>query len=163
MRLIAEIGNIVAVGISDCNSRNSEIARALPDDMLNVEQKKIKWEGISETIKTTDEKNDKKYKEFIESGNLRAAQEMVYAKAKANGYIVKADFDTKKREDLSVIAKQAGLGDITEKSLTNSLAQFKKEVKAFREKNFSIRLSPTTPQTVHFSQIPLNPKCRMRV
>ena len=69
---------------------SKDLLRYLPDDMLTEEQKKTKAEGIAETIKTTNDKNDKKYKEFIESGNLRAAQAMVVASAKAHGYTIAA-------------------------------------------------------------------------
>lgn len=68
---------------------SKDLLRYLPDDMLNAEQKRIKWEGIAETIKTTDDKNDRKYKEFVESGNLRAAQDMVDAKANREGFTEK--------------------------------------------------------------------------
>lgn len=44
-------------------------------------------------------------------------------------------YDKKKREYLSVIAKSAGLGDITEASLNESITRFKKEIKEFEEKN----------------------------
>ena len=69
---------------------SKDLLRYLPDDMLTEEQKQTKLEGIAETIKTTNDKNDKKYKEFIESGNLRAAQAMVVASAKAHGYTMAA-------------------------------------------------------------------------
>ena len=68
--------------------KSKDLLRYLPDDMLDGEQKKLKWEGIAETIKRTNDKNDKKYKEYIESGNLVAAQQMVKAAAKAAGYTV---------------------------------------------------------------------------
>ena len=45
------------------------------------------------------------------------------------------DFDKKRREDLSVIAKSAGLGNITEASLKKSVAQFRKFVNSFREEH----------------------------
>ena len=74
--------------ISLVNSK--DLLRYLPDDMLSVEQKKIKREGIAETIKYTNDKNDAKYAKFIASGNIQAAQSMVDAAAKAAGYTVKA-------------------------------------------------------------------------
>jgi hypothetical protein len=58
--------------------------------MLSVEQKKIKQEGIAETIKYTNDKNDAKYAKFIASGNIQAAQSMVDEAAKAAGYTIKA-------------------------------------------------------------------------
>ena len=46
------------------------------------------------------------------------------------------DFDRKKmRDDLPVIAQRTRLGNITEKSLTDNLSQFRKNVKEYREKN----------------------------
>ena len=45
------------------------------------------------------------------------------------------DFDKNKRTELSVIAKQARLGDITEGSLKDSIARFRKEINDFKQKN----------------------------
>ena len=45
------------------------------------------------------------------------------------------DFDENKRADLSVIAEQARLGNITETTLNQNLTQFQKEIKTFKEKN----------------------------
>ena len=45
------------------------------------------------------------------------------------------DNNKKRESDLSVIAQSAGLGNITVSSLNKNLAQFKKEVNRFREKN----------------------------
>ena len=58
--------------------------------MLSEEQKKTKWEGIAETVERTNEKNDKKYTEYLSKGNLVAARQMIIAAAKANGYTIKA-------------------------------------------------------------------------
>lgn len=67
---------------------SKDLLRYLPDDMLDGEQKRVKWEAIAATIKRTNDKNDYKYKKYIESGNLIAANQMVVAAAKANGYTV---------------------------------------------------------------------------
>jgi hypothetical protein len=69
---------------------SKDLLRYLPDQMLNEEQHKAKWEAIAETIKTTNDKNDKKYAEYIASGNEIAASRMVKAAAKANGYTIRA-------------------------------------------------------------------------
>ena len=45
------------------------------------------------------------------------------------------DFNKKMRDDLSVIANPAGVGNITDSSLKDNLARFLKEIKSFREKN----------------------------
>lgn len=45
------------------------------------------------------------------------------------------DYDKTKKDDLSVIAQTTSLGNITESSLYKSLAQFKKEINSFKEKN----------------------------
>ncbi len=55
--------------------KNKDLLRYLPDNMLDAEQKNAKWEAIAETIKATSEKNDRKYAEYIASGNLEAANE----------------------------------------------------------------------------------------
>ena len=44
-------------------------------------------------------------------------------------------YNKKRGNDLSVIANPAGVGNITETFLRKNLAQFRKEVKAFKEKN----------------------------
>ena len=46
--------------------------------------------------------------------------------------------DRKMRDDLSVIANQARVGDITDASLNESLSQFRKEINAFREKTHQL-------------------------
>jgi len=66
-----------------------DLLRYLPDNMLSAEQKKTKWEGVAETIKKTNAKNDEKYAKFIADGNLNAVQRMVDQAAKAAGYTVK--------------------------------------------------------------------------
>ena len=53
------------------------------------------------------------------------------------------DFDTKKRDDLSVIAESAGLGNITKSSLEKSLTQFRKEIKSFKKMAFNT--DPSSP------------------
>ena len=45
------------------------------------------------------------------------------------------DFNKKERSSLSEVAQSAGLGYITDASLKKNLAQFKKDVKRFRETN----------------------------
>ena len=39
------------------------------------------------------------------------------------------------RDDLSVIADTVGIGNITETSLKENVARFRKEIKGFKEKN----------------------------
>ena len=69
---------------------SKDLLRYLPDDMLSDEQKRVKYEGIAETIKYTNDKNDAKYAKFVASENIQAAQAMVITAAKSNGYTVKA-------------------------------------------------------------------------
>ncbi len=69
---------------------------------------------------------------FFEDGG-RAGISDVVKSAIADGRVL--DFDKKRREDLSVIAKSAGLGNITEASLKESLSHFRKFVNTFREEN----------------------------
>ncbi len=76
--------------------KSKDLLRYIPDNMLNEEQKTAKWEGIAEVVKKTADKNDKKYTEYIKSGNLRAASEMVGRAAKAAGYTIKAYHGTSK-------------------------------------------------------------------
>lgn len=65
---------------------SKDLIRYLPDDLLNENQRKEKWNAIAETIKYTNDKNDKKYIEFVREGNLRAAKQMVETAAEAAGY-----------------------------------------------------------------------------
>ena len=65
---------------------SKDLLRYVPDDMLTDGQKKLKWEAIAETIVYTNNKNDKKYAEFIGNGNLVAASMMVEQAAKTAGY-----------------------------------------------------------------------------
>lgn len=60
---------------------NKDVLRYLPDDMLSDMQKKAKWEAIAETVERTNDKNDKKYIQYIEKGNLMSAKQMVIAAA----------------------------------------------------------------------------------
>ena len=67
-----------------------DILKYLPDEFLSVRQKKVKWKAIAETVKYTNDKNDKKYRDYLEKGNFGSLQRMVEAAAKANGYTIKA-------------------------------------------------------------------------
>ncbi len=69
---------------------NKDVLRYLPDNMLDSEQRKAKWEGIAETIQKTDKKNDDKYIEFVQKGNIGSLKSMVAAAAKAHGYEIRA-------------------------------------------------------------------------
>ena len=66
--------------------KSKDLLRYIPDNMLDNEQKRAKWEAVAETIKTTAEKNDKKYKQYISEGKIYEAQKMLEAAAKAHGY-----------------------------------------------------------------------------
>ena len=59
------------------NVNSEDIIRYVPDGFLSEAQRKIKYEAIAETIKYTNDKNDKKYKEYIEKGKLSEAKRMV--------------------------------------------------------------------------------------
>ena len=104
----AESSNLrrsVAYSISQIVSfvNSKDLLRYLPDDMLDSAQKRVKWEAIAATIKRTNDKNDYKYKKYIESGNLKAAQQMVDAAAKAAGYTTKGYHGT--GEDFNVFSE----------------------------------------------------------
>ena len=58
----------------------------MSDGLLTEAQKKEKWNAIAETIKYTNDKNDRKYQQYIEDGNLRAAAQMVKEAAKRANY-----------------------------------------------------------------------------
>ena len=55
--------------------------------MLTNEQKNVKYQGIADTIRYTNEKNDRKYSKYISENKLDAAKQMVRLAALANGYI----------------------------------------------------------------------------
>jgi hypothetical protein len=69
---------------------SKDVLRYLSDDMLNEKQKTAKWAEIANTIKRTNDKNDKKYLEFIKNGNLNEAAKMVNEAAKKAGYTTDA-------------------------------------------------------------------------
>ena len=71
-----------------------DLLRYLPDDMLNASQKEIKWDAVADTIKRTNDKNDRKYAKYIREGKLRTAEQMVQQAAKMNGYSGKAYHQT---------------------------------------------------------------------
>ncbi len=70
--------------------KSEDVLRYLPDDMLSQEQQEIKKNAIESTNDYTNEKNDKKYLDFLNKGNMQAVQQMVNEAAKANGYTIKA-------------------------------------------------------------------------
>ena len=77
---------------------SKDLLRYLPDGMLDEKQRTAKWEAIAETIRRTNKKNDEKYAKYIAQGNLIAARQMVSAKARMEGYTVKAYHGTQTPE-----------------------------------------------------------------
>lgn len=69
---------------------------------------------------------------FFEDGGRVGWDEVIY-NAINDGRVL--DFNKKERQNLTVIAQPAGLGNITDASLKKNLAQFQKEVKRFRGSN----------------------------
>ena len=65
---------------------SKDLLRYIPDDMLNANQKTAKWEAIAETIQYTDDKNDRRYSEYIRNNKLPAANQMVQQAARTAGY-----------------------------------------------------------------------------
>lgn len=74
--------------------KSKDLLRYIPDDMLDNEQKKAKWEAIAETIIYTNNKNDERYADFISEGNTTAAKGMVEEAARKNGYTRKMFHET---------------------------------------------------------------------
>lgn len=64
--------------------------RYIPDDMINESQSVVKWDAIADTVKRTNDKNDR----YICEGKLRVAKQMVQQAAKMNGYAIKAYHQT---------------------------------------------------------------------
>ena len=71
-----------------------DLLRYLPDDMLNAKQKETKYEAIADTIAYTNDKNDSRYTDYIRSGNIATAKQMVQRAARVNGYSIKAYHQT---------------------------------------------------------------------
>ena len=69
---------------------------------------------------------------FFEDGGRYGWADVV-ERAISEGTVI--DFNKKERQNLSEIAQPVGLGNITDASLKKNLAQFKKDVKRFRETN----------------------------
>ena len=65
---------------------SGDLLRYIPDNMLSQIQKTAKWNSIAETVTYTNNKNDRKYVDFIRSGNIEAAKRMVQQAAKVSGY-----------------------------------------------------------------------------
>ena len=69
---------------------------------------------------------------FFENGG-RVGWDKLIRNAIKDGRVL--DYNKKERGNLSEVAQPAGLGDITDASLKENLAQFRKEVKRFKESN----------------------------
>lgn len=80
-------------------------------------------------------------REFFGSKNRSGYAEIVRDAVK-DGRVI--DFNKEMRDELSVIANPAGVGNITDSSLADNLARFLKEIKSFKEKN---RISYKTPKS----------------
>ena len=74
---------------------SKDLLRYIPDNMLNDSQKIAKWEAIAETIIKTNNKNDKYFTEYVAKNDMRSAQQMVKAAARANGYVYSGYHGTK--------------------------------------------------------------------
>ncbi len=68
------------------NVNTPDLLRYLPDGMLDQRQRELKYGAIADTILYTNIKNDKRYFEAIQGGNLIAAEQMVRQAAEAAGY-----------------------------------------------------------------------------
>ncbi len=97
------------------------------------------WSQRPHIVLTIAERN------YTEKDGGRVGYDEIIKNAIKDGRVL--DFDEKKRDDLSVIANTAGIGNITKSSLTKNIAYFKKEVKAFKEKN-NILYSERNPEAV---------------
>lgn len=83
----------------------------------------------------------------------RDSYEEVIRKAVENGRII--DFDQKKRDLLSVIAKQSRLGNVSANTLNKNLTQFKKEIKDFQTEKkikYSARYQQNEAAAQHLQQ-----------
>ena len=81
---------------------------------------------------------------YTENGSGRSGYDEIIKNAIEDGRVL--DYNEKRRDDLSVIAKPTRLGNITKSSLEKSIAQFRKKVNTFKEKNkisYSDRSSDT--------------------
>ncbi len=70
--------------------KHPDILKYLPDGLLTGEQKEVKWQAIADTIAYTNEKNDRMYQKYLKNGQIKAAEAMVKAAAKAAGYVTAA-------------------------------------------------------------------------
>ena len=110
---------------------SKDLLRYLPDDMLNAEQKKAKWEAIADTIQYTKDKNDSKYAKFIAEGKMAAAKQMVVVAAKANGYTIGAYHGTNNQEEHSVWNAEQRQWDTTYTPITVFKRQYDEQVGHF--------------------------------
>ena len=63
---------------------NPDILKYLPDGLLSAAQIDVKRKAIADTVEYTNNKNDKKYKEYLRNGDNRSIERMVHAAATAN-------------------------------------------------------------------------------
>lgn len=126
--------------------KSSDILRYLPDDMLDEEQLSEKWNAVAETINYTNNKNDKHYADFIRENNIGAANRMVLAAAKANGYSINTSDDSlffmKKDENGDIILKSSDV--ITYDDDGNIIPISKR----FNDKKNDVRWSKSAPGEV---------------
>lgn len=85
--------------------------------------------------------------EYEEGSGRKTITDVVNAAVADNKVL---DFDNKKmRADLTVIAQDTTLGNVTAPSLTKNVAQFQKNVKSFKDKNkinYSLKTKKVTPE-----------------
>ena len=89
-----------------------------PDGLLNAQQRAKKYTAVAEMVRYTNDKNDRKYREYIQKGRIDAANQMVSAAAKAAGYTIRAYHGTNNQEEKSTWNPETKTFDTEYKAFT---------------------------------------------
>ena len=91
----------VNINIADLSPfvNDESLLEYFPDGLLSADQKTKKYKAVAEMIRYTNDKNDRKYREYIQRGRIDAANQMIEEAARHNGYTIKAFHGTNNREE----------------------------------------------------------------
>jgi len=80
-----------------------DIVKYVPDEFLDRARRDIKYKAIADTIRRTNDKNDRKYTGFVRAGNMTAAADMVRAAARTAGYTIRAYHGTARADRVGTV------------------------------------------------------------
>ena len=80
-----------------------DIVKYVPNEFLDRTRRDIKYKAIADTIRRTNDKNDRKYTGFVRAGNMTAAADMVRAAARTAGYTIRAYHGTARADRVGTV------------------------------------------------------------